>query len=151
MLNQKSNKTIVILVVAAIIACLCFIVLVFLTGYLVLNQFDKPVVSLQSETPYITPTQYSPIITPNAELTPSPGATDSLRILNQEIVPINDPLDLAEEIPGKKDIPDTYPDPDMPYELGATKVFWASDTDTNENFQVNTILRYVGDVCVFLD
>ncbi|MCJ7694002.1 MAG: immune inhibitor A [Anaerolineaceae bacterium] len=151
--NQKSNKTIIILIITAIIACCCFLVVIIATGFIILEQLDKPIIRIPTDTPYTTPTQFSqndhPIITPNAELTPSPDALDSLSILNQEIVPINNPIDLAERFLMKKDIPDTYPDPDMPYELGDKKTFWASDTDTNENFQVNTILRYIGDHVYF--
>ncbi len=36
-----------------------------------------------------------------------------------------------------------------PYNVGAQKDFWVSNTDTNENFQISATLQYVGDNIYF--
>jgi hypothetical protein len=37
----------------------------------------------------------------------------------------------------------------MPYQIGDKKTFWVSNTDTTGNFQVNAVLRYIGDHVYF--
>ncbi len=56
----------------------------------------------------------------------------TLDTLNESIVPINDPIDLASRLGGKPDVPAQLIDPNAPYELGAKKEFWVTNTDTNE-------------------
>lgn len=66
---------------------------------------------------------------------------DTLSILQETIVPINDPRDLAERLNGVTDIPNTFPS--GPFEVGASKEFWVTNVDTNENFKITAVLRYV--------
>jgi hypothetical protein len=82
-----------------------------------------------------------PTLEPGAAL----SALESLQVLEGELVPVNDPIDLAERLGGKQDIPETLFDTNAPYEPGDTKEFWVSNVDTNENFKVTTTLRYLGD------
>lgn len=88
---------------------------------------------------------------PTAEPTPTEapqlsGADLTLQLLEQEVIPENDPIDLSERLAGKSDIPATDPDPDAPYEVGDTKTFWATNVTTNANFQVDTTLVYADDI-----
>ncbi|MGB4594393.1 MAG: hypothetical protein WBI14_00620 [Anaerolineaceae bacterium] len=78
-----------------------------------------------------------------------PGAQESLQTLNGMLVPVNDPIELADRLGGKQDVPVTFPDTNMPYKVGASKRFWVSNTDTNENFQIDATLRYLGDNIYF--
>ena len=64
-------------------------------------------------------------------------------------MPINDPVDLAARLGGMQDVPETLIDPDAPYAVGARKTFWVSNVDTNENFQIEAVLQYVGDNSYF--
>ncbi len=73
------------------------------------------------------------------------GAAETLRTLEEELVPINDPIDLAERLEGKSGIPETFPDPNAPYAIGDTQTFWVTNVDSNENFQITASLRYLGD------
>jgi len=41
------------------------------------------------------------------------------------------------------------PDTDAPYQVGEEKTFWVTNTDNNENFQVQATLRYVGENIYF--
>jgi immune inhibitor A len=100
------------------------------------------------ETPAI-PTQGSagssnPALQPTAVLSsPGPVYTETLQTLENSVVPVNDLLDLAERLQGKKNLPTTITDPNAPYQVGAQKSFWITDVDTNENSQVQATLRYV--------
>jgi hypothetical protein len=76
-------------------------------------------------------------------------AIETLDTLDQTVVPINDPVELAERLGGKQDVPDTLIDPDAPYAVGAQKTFWVSNVDTNENFQIDAVLQYVGENSYF--
>jgi len=73
----------------------------------------------------------------------------NLEALLAEAVPINDPIDLAERLGGKENVPSTLPDPDAPYQVGEVKTFWVTNTDNNKNFQVQATLRYVGENIYF--
>jgi immune inhibitor A len=70
------------------------------------------------------------------------GADETLFSLLSEEVPINDPIELAERLGGKEDIPDTLLDLGGPYKIGAKKDFWVTNVDSNRNFQVTAVLRY---------
>ena len=68
---------------------------------------------------------------------------DTLKSLEQAIVPINDPLDLAQRLEGKQNLPEKMEIPPAPLPLGVQEAFWVMDTDTNENFQVQATLQYI--------
>ena len=71
--------------------------------------------------------------------------SETLEILKNTIVPINDPIDLAQRLEGKEDIPRTMPVEDLDREIGEGETFWVSNVDTNEHFQVDTTLAAVTD------
>ena len=103
----------------------------------------------------LLPTQGSegssiPTLQPTAVFSP-PGFvyTGTLQTLENSVVPVNDLLDLAERLQGKKNLPTTIKDPNAPYQVGAEKSFWITDVDTNENSQVQATLRYVTDHAYF--
>lgn len=72
-----------------------------------------------------------------------------LELLNNTIVPVNDLVDLAQRLQGKKNIPRIRPVPPPPSQVGDTKSFWITNADTNESFQVQTTLRYVTEHAYF--
>ena len=69
-------------------------------------------------------------------------------LLNTE-VPINDPIDIAQRLEGKENIPLTLPVEDLNRQVGEKESFWVINTDTNENFQVETTLAAVTDHLYF--
>jgi hypothetical protein len=101
--------------------------------------------------PTRTPTSTREAGQPTLEVEPTPSqmavaASDpqgTLKTLNDTLVPINDPADLAKRLEGKGDIPPTLPAPATPPKVGDEQSFWALNTDTNENFQVQATLRYI--------
>jgi hypothetical protein len=93
----------------------------------------------------------TPIALPTQPLEPEElnAIQANLEALLAEAVPINDPIDLAERLGSKENVPLTLPDPDAPYQVGEEKTFWVTNTDNNENFQVQATLRYVGENIYF--
>ena len=78
------------------------------------------------------------------------GADLTLQILQEEFIPENNPSDLVTRLGGKQDIPATDPDPNAPYDVGASKSFWVTNVDTNQNFEIDTTLQYADDRALHL-
>lgn len=76
------------------------------------------------------------------------GAAETLQTLSDTIVPNNDPVELAQRLGQKGDIPETVPSPPA-YNVGDSEEFWASNVDTNENFRVTALLAYETDHAYF--
>lgn len=68
------------------------------------------------------------------------ASTYTLTILQESIVPVNDPLDLACRLEGKCAIPSTLPS--GPFIVGDEQTFWLTDTDTVTPFQIDATLEY---------
>ncbi|MDX1435561.1 MAG: immune inhibitor A [Anaerolineales bacterium] len=84
---------------------------------------------------------------PTEQSTPeSPSTIDTL---SSEIVPVNDPIDLAMRLQGIESIPKTLPPPPAPLQVGARDSFWVTNVDTNENFLIEANLEYVTDHLYF--
>lgn len=73
----------------------------------------------------------------------SPDANDTLELLANTEVPENDLVVLAERLMGQQDIPLVTNAPAPQYQVGDTETFWASEMDTNENFEVPAQLQYI--------
>jgi hypothetical protein len=67
----------------------------------------------------------------------------TLATLQQADIPINDPVDLAQRLEGKVDIPLTLPVEDLNLPVGTEQTFWVTNTDTAENFQIEATLSAV--------
>jgi hypothetical protein len=85
----------------------------------------------------------------NAENSPIPGIAETLELLQNTVVPVSDPLDLAERLQGKLDLSSTVPAPASFLSQGAQRSFWVSDSDTNESSQIDATLQYVTDHVYF--
>ncbi|MBI4731539.1 MAG: immune inhibitor A, partial [Chloroflexi bacterium] len=103
------------------------------------------------------PTLFPPPFTPNGP-TPTVVVTrppvesvpdDTLSILQQTLVPVNDLCDLACRLEGKCNIPETVAPPAAQRQVGEQDTFWVTNIDTNENFQVTSTLHYVTDHAYF--
>ena len=155
---MKRNTTLLPILIILIIIILCCVVMcvaLFALGtslWFDWNANDLPVpnatsVVISQKTP-IPPTS-----TPNSptnEIEPPPtstqdGAEETLKTLLEAEIPINDPIDLAKRLGGAPDIPLTLPDPNAPYTVGETQMFWVTNVDTSANFEIDTTLRYRGD------
>jgi hypothetical protein len=73
----------------------------------------------------------------------------NLHTLEGALVPENDPADLAVRLGGVESVPETYPDPNAPYEIGDRKEFWVIDTNSNITSKRLAVLRAVTDHVYF--
>ncbi len=139
--RSAAGPIIITIILVIIICCLCFCLVAFASG-----------AGLVAWVETTTPNGFS-INSPTSD--PEPGvmidtpvtseAYQTLTALENTIVPINDPVELAERLGGLSDVPSVLIDPDAPYAVGARKTFWVTNVDNNENFQITAVLRYVGD------
>lgn len=67
-------------------------------------------------------------------------AGETLKSLENAIVPNSDLRLLAEKLQGKGNIPETVDTPVVDYQIGDEKEFWSSNVDTNKNFRITTVL-----------
>jgi immune inhibitor A len=164
--NSK-RKWIFASVLGAVFICICAAVACTAAGGLAFWQWQR---EMLRETPYVQATRSitiggqltarpsqtleghdpSPVETVNAGIwtpivdtaTAVGGGQDTLTLLENELVPLNDPIDLARRLEGKQDIPLARQDQPPSYSLGAEESFWVSNTDTNETFQIWANLRF---------
>ena len=158
------SKNIWLIVIAVIVViCLCMTALL-VTGVIAWQIIDNqssinppgasqelPMPNPLGEKP-LNPNENEPVpnpVDPNEVAKPaSTGALQTLENLRSAEIPVNDPLDLAERLLGKTNIPETV-EPSGPYTLGDKKSFWVSNTATNETFRVNAVLRAEVDTAYF--
>jgi hypothetical protein len=157
-MNRKSPAVPILITILLILAlcCLGICLILFISGSRVISGWGNPT-GMQPTTTTFTdikrtpqpvrpsPTQIFP--TTSAEIkTPASSHADlNLRQLQKEIVPENDPVELAQRLGGKNNISLTLPDENAPYDLGDRQSFWVTNVDNNKNFRVNTTMQYLGE------
>lgn len=152
-MDKKSPAIPIIITIILVLAlcCIAICLVLFASGaafFINDSQVSQPIDPLfEQPTPYIFgfETQEPDLAD---DLTPLPsliGAGETLATLQAEEVPIADSIDLAQRLGGKNDIPEKLPDTRAPYKIGDGQDFWVTNVDTNENFIVNTTLRYLGE------
>ncbi|MEA4906564.1 MAG: immune inhibitor A [Anaerolineaceae bacterium] len=159
-----NGKFILIVVILLLAACCCLAVVCLVGGGVAALGFNQnssgsldgllPTLRESFPTDFVDPfgTQDTGEATPVPELNTQPldpGAEETLHTLEDEIVPNNDPRDLGLRLAGIADIPETLETPPQVYAVGDRQTFWVSNVDTNENFQVETVLEYKGDSLYF--
>ena len=77
------------------------------------------------------------------------GNSSTLDTLLNADIPINDPVDIAQRLEGKVNIPLTLPVSNLDLPIGTQKNFWVTDTDTAENFQIEATLAAATDHLYF--
>jgi immune inhibitor A len=78
-----------------------------------------------------------------------PVSEQTLSILENALVPENDPAKLAVRLGGVESVPELAIDPNAPYEVGAEMDFWVTDTGTEETTLRPAVLQYVTDHAYF--
>ena len=149
------------------VCCACLVVIgaaamIFYTSNSTISLDDD-----QSATPTPVVIRPSPSVTPVptqtttpetgqtlVDATPSPQTLqdidiNTIEVLNQVEVPTQDPIVLAQRLEGKGEIPLTVEALPAALRVGERKAFWVSNSDTNENFQVEAELAYVTDHVYF--
>lgn len=73
---------------------------------------------------------------------PASDGSQTLKTLQQTLIPDNDRIDLARRLQGVTDIPAPPTRPLKNYQLGDQETFWADNADADKNFQVTAVLVY---------
>jgi immune inhibitor A len=140
-----SNRRIVLIIVGVAVtmmACVACFLLVGGASFLVAREIAQ-----SDGGPVVESTESGP--TPEVVRTVELPSTETLETLENTIVPENNPVDLAEELLGVEDIPATVPGPTTPYQVGDRRTFSVTNSETEENFETEAVLRYVSDLLYF--
>lgn len=137
--GKKSGNSAIIIGIVVLLCCICTIV-TGLGGYLLYSSAPSiPVSDIPIFTDDSTPTAAPEVTRPPADSI----STETLEILENTIVPPNEPKELACRMEGKCDVPDVIATSAAPRVVGETDKFWVTNVDTNENTEVNATLKYV--------
>ena len=138
---KKSTSFLPVLIIVLLVLCGCLILVLTGGGY-ALYKFGKSLPSLVANPPDLFPVQ-----TPTPfQITRQPAdqiSEDTLKLVEQEVVPGNDPVELACRFKGVCDVPPTLPPPPQPYTVGMQKSFWVNNEDSGDYFKVNATLQYI--------
>jgi immune inhibitor A len=145
---KKFYSNPVVIIIAVVIVLLCCCVLILGAGGVAVYEYGRQTLTDMPELPGFGLDPATP--TPPAEVTRIPSdliSSETFETLRNTIVPINDLRDLACQFYGKCSIPETLPS--GPYQVGDRQTFWATNTDNNEQFQVDATLEYLTDHAYF--
>jgi hypothetical protein len=152
-MNDRKGLIIGVVLGGLILACLCCVAVVagsafalqeYLQDFGDINFTSYDFIETESPTPTPHVLETWEVTTEDIDI-----AAQTFEVLENEIVPENDPAELAVRLGGADFVPETSPDLNAPYEVGAQQEFWVSNLDTNSNFQVPAVLRYVTEHAYF--
>jgi len=147
-----NNKPILIVLIILAVVVLCFSCLACgVLGYGINVWFRENDLITQTpiEVEALPPTEVEIINPDPTEQTDAGQYSSTLETLLNSDIPINDPIDIAQRLEGKDNIPLTLPVENLDRQVGEKETFWVTDTDTAENFQVETSLAAVTDHLYF--
>lgn len=127
-------------IIAILVCCACVVILA--AGFIIYQAAQE--VPLDDFPPLDIPTIESstPLPVPTLDRSSSdPVSSDTLDILNNTLVPENDPYELACRLKGICDVPRTVPG--KTYQIGDKENFWISNSDTAEHNQITATLLYI--------
>ncbi len=141
--NSSSNVTKIIIAIGAVLVC-CACVAIIAAGVLLYR-------NIQQQVPAILPTLLSPtesfqtpVPVPTLNHAPVDAASsETMNTLNSSLVPENDPYELACRLRGICNVSKTVPAPTTQFKVGDKQKFWLSNSDTNQNFQIDATLVYI--------
>ena len=87
--------------------------------------------------------------TPLPELPADPKAEETLATLIEAIVPASDKLELETRLHGLANPPRVAAEEAEPIPVGTVRTFWATNVDTDEQFQADLEMVYAGDHVYF--
>ncbi len=137
--KQSSGATMGIVIgVVVLLCCLCLLVL-GIGGYAYFTLMPN---SPSGDLPIFPPSV--PNEEPQIERPDAGSITnETVETLENTIVPVNDPRELACRLDGKCDVPEVMAESAAPRSVGEQQNFWVHDLDTNENNEVTATLRYI--------
>ncbi|MES0340401.1 MAG: hypothetical protein ABUK15_10145, partial [Anaerolineales bacterium] len=146
--NSSSNvKWFVIALVVIMAACLTCSVVTFLVIRWSVDTLEQ--VGIPEYIPEDREPTRMPLISPSEEPENIDLSVLTLEQLASTIVPINEPIELAERLRGLKDVPRVLAESAVPIPAGTVDTFWVSNVDTIENFEVQAEMVYATDHVYF--
>jgi len=140
--GKKSGIPAVFVGMLVLVCCIC-VVVTGMVGYAYYALAQ--IVPTLTDSPVFPPINGSTPTT-EAEVTRPPINTnfnETLHLLESSIIPPNEPKELACRLDGICNIPDVMAASAFPRVVGDTDNFWVTDVGTNENVEVQAVLRYV--------
>ncbi len=128
--------------IAVLLCCLCLGALGAFGYAVYLFAQDIPAVDLPVEIGDFepgTPTAEPEIVRPPVDSV----SNETVEVLENSIVPENDPRELACRLDGKCNVPEVMAESAAPLSVGAKQNFWVHNLDTNINNEVPATLQYV--------
>jgi immune inhibitor A len=168
-MHQNNKKLLIILIIAGIFVFLCclavlIIVVLGFVNFSTLTIIEDGPVEVSPEPVGIEMEEFDPkplneAIEENQDDDNAPDiivvdesfqqAYESLSILENSLIPLADPRELAQRLKGIQNIPETLETAPVEYEVGDLKTFWLTNLDTNQNFEQETQLAYKTDHAYF--
>jgi hypothetical protein len=153
--NKSSIPPVVWIIVVIALLCCCLAALLGIGGYAytMMKDIAPSIPTIPSDFSTSIPTDGgSPTDTPEppAQLTRVPISdisTDTLKTLQESLVPVNDLRDLACRLHAQCNIPEVVPS--GPFKVGDKQKIWVTNTDNAKSFQVDATLQYLTDHAYF--
>lgn len=148
------TNRIAIIIVVVIVALCCLCALAVVAGGLAFygyRQFSPIQITPDIHIPFITDLPFEPTATPQPPivLNTEPGSAETLRTLDEEIIPANNLRELAMRLKGIQDIPTVVNAASPDYPVGTELNFYVSNTDSNQTFPITARLIYKTDNVYF--
>ena len=111
-------------------------------GTLSANDTATESVTLSGQPTLLGESAFAKLTTTPAVNSEDDSAQETEATLTDAIVPVANPMELANRLEGKPIVPAARTAPPETYQLGQEKSFWVFDNDTSEYFQAQMVLRY---------
>lgn len=154
-MDDKKALYIGVVLGGLVFVCICCLVFVGGSAYLLRDDFVEVLDTLEADGGFTFEVVGSPTPTPHIirPVDSSPTQTElggtTLFTLENSSPPLNDRVALAKRLLGVGTIPETYPDPDAPHQVGDQHSFWVTDTSTDTVFKTPATLRYITEHAYF--
>ncbi len=142
-MSENISKKTFLISVSIIALCFIFILIAGLLGYGYYVSRDKST----SNAPSLPFNRFTPTALPQILHTEGGTSNETLKTLEQSLVPENDPYELACRLHKLCNVPKIMET--QPYRLGDTEKFWILDSDTMEHRQIQASLMYITDHTYF--
>jgi hypothetical protein len=167
---RQNNKTLMIILIIAgffVVFCCLAVVIIGVLGFVnfsTLSPINDGPVEVTQEPVSIEMEEYDPkplneAVEGSVDENVAPGiivadetlqqAYETLYTLENTLIPLADPRELAQRLKGIKNIPETLETAPVEYEVGDLKNFWLTNLSTTQNFEQETRLAYKTDHAYF--
>ncbi|HEY9151474.1 MAG TPA: hypothetical protein VIN60_01210, partial [Anaerolineales bacterium] len=136
--GPKSSKRGWIIGILVVLCCIGLMIVAiggYAFYYLSANNFFRtqaPNLSSNNDANTVSQAPTVPVSRPPVESI----SDETLNTLEQDVVPYNDPYDLACRLKNICNVSHTLPAPATPLQVGAQQQFWVSNVETDQNFQI---------------